>query len=117
MAEEKKEKKDEKKDEKKKHAHGGHGIKESHHIYHDDGSMSHHYVHEKGPEHDIKHATGADQGLDGMHDSLQDHLGTPNPGEAEADAGQSGMPEAQAAGAAGAGAGAPAAAPAGPAGM
>lgn len=29
--------------------------------------------------------------MDALHDHLEDHLGEPNPGEAEADAGQSGI--------------------------
>jgi hypothetical protein len=102
MAEEKKEHK------KKKHA--GHGFKSTHIEHHGDGSATVHHMHADGPEHDVKHAVSD---LDGMHDSMQDHLGTPNPGEAEANAGS----DAAAAGAAPAG-GAPAAAgAAAPAGM
>ena len=89
MAEEKKE--HEKKEGKKK-PHAGHGFLRSKHEYHADGSMTHHFEHESGPDRDVKHAT-AD--LDGMHDSLEDNLRPEgNPGEAEANAGQSGVEEA-----------------------
>ena len=100
MAEEKKESK------KKKHA--GHGFKHTHIEHHADGSHTIHHEHEDGAQHDIKHAVA---NLDGAHDSMQDNLGTPNPGEAEANAGS----EAGAAGAVGAPAPAAGAAP--PAGM
>ena len=64
------------------------------HIEHfKDGSHAVHHVHADGPEHDVKHAA---MHLDHVHDSLQDHLGMPNPGEAEADMGQHGVPAAQA---------------------
>jgi hypothetical protein len=66
--------------------------------HHKDGSHTVHHHHEDGAAHDVKHAV-AD--LDGMHDSMQDHLGAPNPGEAAANAGPA------------AGAPLPAAAPAG----
>lgn len=82
---------------KKKHA--GHGFTHSHIEHHKDGSHTVHHQHEDGPEHDVKHAA-AD--LDGVHDSMEDHMGTPNPGEAEANAGPAPA--------------APAALPAGPAG-
>lgn len=52
------------------------------HHKHEDGSMSS----ESSAHHD----------LDGVHDMLQDHMGQPNPGEAEADGGQHGVPVAQA---------------------
>lgn len=67
---------------KKKHA--GHGFKHTHVEHHADGSHTIHHHHADGPEHDVKHAVGS---LDGVHDSMQDHLGTPNPGEQEANAG------------------------------
>ena len=68
--------------EKGKVAH--HGFTHSHHEHHADGSITVHHVHHEGPHKDIKHAVA---NLDGAHDSMQDHLGTPNPGEAEANAG------------------------------
>ena len=71
-------------EEKKKKKHAGHGFKHTHIEHHADGSHTVHHQHEDGPEHDVKHAVG---GLDAVHDSLQDHLGTPNPGEPEASAG------------------------------
>ena len=83
-------------EEKKKHAH--HGFTHSHHEHHADGSITIHHVHRDGPHKDVKHAV-AD--LDGAHDSMEDHLGTPNPGEAAAEAGPQGA--APAAGAAPAG--------------
>lgn len=67
---------------KKKHA--GHGFTHTHIEHHKDGSHTVHHVHEDGAHADVKHAA-AD--LDGVHDSLQDHLGVPNPGEMEANAG------------------------------
>lgn len=36
--------------------------------------------------------SSAHHNLDGVHDSLQDHLGSPNPGEAAMDAGDHGIP-------------------------
>ena len=56
--------------------------------HHDDGSATIHHTHEDGKSH--KHHAVAD--LDGVHDSLEDHLGSPNPGEAEAEAGDHGVP-------------------------
>lgn len=61
-----------------------HKFSHTHIEHHHDGSGTVHHVHESDPKHDVKHAV-AD--LDGMHDSMQDHLGTPNPGEEEANAG------------------------------
>ena len=80
---------------KKKHAH--HGFSHTNTEHHADGSHTVHHVHHEGPHKDVKHAV-AD--LDGMHDSMQDHLGQPNPGAAQADAGDHGVPapQAQAAG-------------------
>ena len=75
MAEEKKE--HEKKEGKKK-LHAGHGFLRSHHEYHDDGSITHHFEHQNGPTQDVKHAS-AD--LDGMHDSLEDNLREPEENE------------------------------------
>lgn len=60
---------------------------------HKDGSATVEHHHSEGPHKNVKHAV---QSLDHLHDSLQDHLGMPNPGEAEADGGQHGIPEAQA---------------------
>lgn len=70
--------------ETKKKKHAGHGFTHTHIEHHADNSHTIHHVHEDGAHADIKHAV-AD--LDGTHDSMQDHLGTPNPGEAEANAG------------------------------
>jgi hypothetical protein len=84
--------------EKKKHHPFSHTVVE----HHSDGSSTVHHIHEKH-EHeqhiptrdgDVKHAA-AD--LDSLHDSMQDHLGTPNPGEQEADAGVHGVAPEQAA--------------------
>lgn len=74
-----------------------HGFSHTHVEHHADGSHTVHHVHHAGPHKDVKHAVPH---LDGLHDSMQDHLGMPNPGEAEADAGQHGVapPEAAAAG-------------------
>jgi len=74
-------------------AHKKHGFHSTHVEHHKDGSHTVHHHHEK-PEHDVKHAV-AD--LDGLHDSMEDHLGgAPNDHEAALDAGQHGIPEAQA---------------------
>lgn len=97
---------------KKKKKHAGHGIKHVHIQHHNDTSHTVHHQHEDGPDHDVKHAAS---NMDAVHDSMQDNMGTPNPGEAEANAGQSGVP-AEEAGAAGAGASAPAVGGAAPAG-
>ena len=75
-----------------KHAH--HGFTHTHIEHHGDGSATVHHVHHEGPHKDVKHAA---LNLDHIHDSLQDHLGTPNPGEAEANAGDHGIPEEHAA--------------------
>lgn len=66
-----------------------HKFTHTHIEHHHDGSATVHHDHKDGPEHDVKHAVPS---LDHLHDSLQDHLGMPNPGEAEADAGQHGIP-------------------------
>ena len=47
--------------------------------HHSDGSATVHHQHEN-PEMDVKHAA-AD--LDGVHDSLEQHLGQPNDGEGQ----------------------------------
>lgn len=77
---------------KKKHA--GHGYKHTHIEHHHDGSHTVHHVHEDGSEHDVKHAA---PNHDAMMDSLMDHTSAPNPGEAQADMGQHGVPGAVAA--------------------
>lgn len=95
--------------EHEKKPHAGHGFTHSHIEHHADGSHTVHHVHEHGAHKDVKHAV-AD--LDGAHDSMQDNLGTPNPGEAEANAGPA--PAAPGAGPMpGAGAAAPATGPMG----
>jgi hypothetical protein len=71
-----------------------HGFSHSHIEHHKDGSHTVHHVHSEGPHKDVKHAA---MNLDHVHDSLQDHLGAPNPGEAQADAGDHGVPAAPAA--------------------
>jgi hypothetical protein len=78
-----------------------HGFKSTHIEHHSDGSHTIHHQHHEDSAKDKHHAV-AD--LDQVHDKLEDNLGEPNAGEAEA------------AGAAPAGgaAPAPAAAPAGP---
>jgi hypothetical protein len=73
----------------KKAKHAKHGFTHTHIEHHHDGSATVHHVHHMGPEHDVKHAVS---NLDAMHDSMQDHLGQPNPGEAEANAGPAAMP-------------------------
>ena len=78
-------------DHAKKHAH--HGFTDTHMKHHADGSITMHHVHSEGPHKDIEHAVPS---LDHAHDSMQDHLGTPNPGEAAANAGDHGVPAAAA---------------------
>lgn len=80
--------------EEKKSKHAHHGFTHSHVEHFKDGSATVHHVHHEGPHKDVKHAA-AD--LDAVHDSMQDHLGMPNAGEAEAEAGQHGVPAPQAA--------------------
>ena len=72
-------------EEKKNRAH--HGFSHTHIEHHSDNSATVHHVHHDGPHKDKKHAA-AD--LDAIHDSMEDHLGTPNPGEAAAEAGPQG---------------------------
>jgi hypothetical protein len=74
-----------------------HKFSHTHVEHHNDGSSTVHHVHHEGPHKDVKHAVSS---LDHLHDSMQDHLGQENPGEAEANAGQHGVapPEAAAAG-------------------
>lgn len=71
-----------------------HGFTHTHTEHHADGSHTVHHVHHEGPHKDVKHAVPH---LDGMHDSMQDHLGMPNPGEEEANAGGHGVEPAAAA--------------------
>ena len=59
--------------------------------HHEDGSHTMHRHHKDGSKHSSAHSD-----LDSVHDALQDHLGEPNPGEAEADMGQHGVPNEQA---------------------
>lgn len=79
--------------EKKKKKHAGHGFTHTHIEHHKDNSHTIHHVHEDGAHADMKHAAGD---LDSVHDSMEDHLGVPNPGEAEANAGDHGVPAEQA---------------------
>jgi len=74
---------------KKKHTH-------THIEHHHDGShtMHRHFKHEDGSE---SKESSAHHTLDDLHDGIQEHMGTPNPGEAEADAGAHGVPQEQAA--------------------
>lgn len=66
--------------EHKKHA--GHGIKSSHITHHHDGSHTMEQHHEDGSM-----TSSAKGDLDQVHDHLENTIGTPNPGEAEAAAG------------------------------
>ena len=58
-----------------------HGFSHTRIEHHKDGSATVHHKHHADSKKDVKHVV---QSLDHMHDSLQDHLGVPNPGEAEA---------------------------------
>lgn len=67
-----------------------------HHKNHDGThTIEHHHTHSHA--HPVEHHKLAD--MDAVIGHMQDHAGTPNPGEAEADAGQSGIPPAMPAGA------------------
>lgn len=79
----------------KKHPHAavrehGHVVRHSHEM-HPDGSSSHSFQHADG--HTSSMASG---NHDGMMDQIMNHTSSPNPGEAEADAGNSGIPAAAA---------------------
>lgn len=71
-------------------------MKKRHHKTHIDHhsdrshTMHRHYTHEDGS---TSKESSAHPDLDAIHDALQQHLGTPNPGEAEADRGEHGIPE------------------------
>lgn len=80
---------EEKKEAPKKRAHAGHGYKSTHIDHHDDGSHTVRHEHEDG----VSHKSYAKADLDQLHDGMQDNLGEPNPGEAEADNGNSGIQE------------------------
>lgn len=60
-----------------------HPYSNTHIEHHKDGSHTVHHVHEHDSKKDVKHAV-AD--LDGAHDSMEEHLGEPNEGEAQAPA-------------------------------
>jgi hypothetical protein len=79
--------------EEKKHKHAGHGIKSTHIEHHGDGSHTVKHMQEDGSEHP---GSGAAADLDGVHDKLENALGTPNPGEGDpmAAAGGAGAPPA-----------------------
>ena len=58
------------------------------------GGYIHEHHHTAPEHHPMEEHTSADQ--DGMMAHMMEHMGTPNPGEADADAGQSGVPAAPA---------------------
>jgi hypothetical protein len=60
--------------------HAGHGFKETNIEHHPDGSMTVEHVHEDGEGKHVKHAV---MDLDGLHDSLEQHLRTPEAIEKE----------------------------------
>jgi hypothetical protein len=64
----------------KKKKHAGHGFKHTHIEHHKDRSATVHHQHEDGSHADVKHAAA---NLDGIHDSLEQHLGQPNDGEGQ----------------------------------
>jgi hypothetical protein len=67
-----------------------HKFTHTHIEHHKDGSATVHHKHAEGEHKDVKHAVSD---LDGIHDSLEDHLGQPNPGEGQDEMGQA-MPPA-----------------------
>lgn len=72
----------------KKKKHAGHGYHKTEIEHHADGS--HTVRHHPHPDHahEMPTASYAASDLDSLHDGIQDNMGTPNPGEAEADAGK-----------------------------
>jgi hypothetical protein len=76
-------------------AHGKkHEFSHTHIEHHHDSSATVHHVHKDGAHKDVKHAV---HNLDGIHDSMEDHLNQAGPSEQAADQGQHGVPAAQAA--------------------
>lgn len=73
-----------------------HKIRIDHHKDRSHTSTRHH----KNDDGSMSSESSAHHDLDGVHDMLQQHMGAPNPGEAEALGGAHGVP-AEAAGAAG----------------
>lgn len=67
-----------------------HKFHSTHIEHHSDGSHTVHHRHED-PAKDVKYAAGDH---DGMMDGMMEHTSEPNPGEAQADAGQHGVPAA-----------------------
>lgn len=67
-----------------------HSYSHTHIEHHKDGSHTVHHQHESDMKKDVKHAV---PDLDGMHDSMEEHLGQPNQGEdmEAAEAGQAGQ--------------------------
>jgi hypothetical protein len=62
-----------------------HNFKHTHVEHHNDGSATVEHHHHEGAHKNVKHAV---HNLDGIHDSMEDHLNPAgNPGEAEANAG------------------------------
>ena len=59
------------------------------------GGYIHEHHHTHPEHHPMEEHTSKDSAA--MHDHMEEHMGEPNPGEAEADAGQHGIPDAQAA--------------------
>jgi hypothetical protein len=57
-----------------------------------DGKYTHEHHHTHPEHHPVEHHVSDNQ--EKMIDHMQEHMGEPNPGEAEANAGQSGVPEA-----------------------
>ena len=70
-----------------------HKFTHTHIEHHADGSHTVHHVHEEGPHKDVK---GATPNHDAMMDHIMDHTSGMNPGEAEADKGDHGVPAAAA---------------------
>ncbi len=75
---------------------GGVPAKVVSHMIHRKHKADHHVVenHHTRPEHHPAehHHFKGENAMDQVHEHLEDHAGSPNPGEAEADAGQSGVP-------------------------
>jgi hypothetical protein len=67
----------------------GHPYKSTHITHHTDGSHTMHHEHATDSSKDKHHAV-AD--LDAVHDKMEENLGTPNTGEAEAPAGEQAAP-------------------------
>lgn len=71
------------KKEEKKAKHAGHGYSRTETEHHADGSMTMKHTVHPDHRHEMKDQSYAVSDLDGMHDGIEDHIGSPNEGEGE----------------------------------